>query len=192
MFERFSTEARTVIMLAQQEAKRLRHPDIGLEHVLLGLIAATPGAASTALIAHGLTLSASRTRVAELVADASGERLDADALAAIGVDLGQVRRAAEDTFGPGALDSPIGKTRSGHLPMTKAAKRSLELALREAVALSSPRITSGHLLLGLLDVSALAGGGESADTIATILSEAHIQRSVLREDVLALMVDGAA
>jgi ATP-dependent Clp protease ATP-binding subunit ClpA len=189
MFERFSTEARSVIVLAQQEAKQMRHPHIGLEHVLLGLLSARPSAASAALTAHGLELTACRRRVIELVAHASGAKLDADGLAAIGVDLDQVRRAAEETFGPGALDGPTGKIRSGHLPITKEAKKSLEFALREAVALSSPRITSGHLLLGLLRQSQST---EGQDVCAIVLREAGIDPAVLRGEVEVLLRDGAA
>jgi ATP-dependent Clp protease ATP-binding subunit ClpA len=189
MFERFSTEARSVILLAQQEARRMRHPHIGLQHILLGLISAAPGAASTVLTGHGLTLIDCRTKVAELVANASGAKLDADALAAIGVDLDQIRRAAEETFGLGALDGPTGKTRSGHLPMTKEAKKSLELALREAVLLSSPRITSGHLLLGLLRQSE---GADGKDICAIILRTAGIDNARLKNEVEVLIRDGAA
>lgn len=38
MFERFTERARRVVVLAQNEAERLRHQYIGTEHLLLGLL----------------------------------------------------------------------------------------------------------------------------------------------------------
>ena len=38
MFERFTDRARRVVVLAQEEARRLNHNYIGTEHILLGLI----------------------------------------------------------------------------------------------------------------------------------------------------------
>src|SRR5918993_886333 len=63
----------------------------------------------------------------------SGGPLDADALAAVGIDLDQVRAAAESAFGAGALDrGPLG--RSGHIPFGDGAKQALEGALRSVLA----------------------------------------------------------
>ena len=82
---------------------------------------------------------------------------DADALRAIGIDLDAVRRSAEKAFGPGALGriperaGRLGRRRSGrHIPFDRAAKKSLELALREAIALGHSYISAEHLLLGLM------------------------------------------
>ena len=38
MFERFTDQARKVVVLAQEEARMLNHDHIGTEHILLGLI----------------------------------------------------------------------------------------------------------------------------------------------------------
>jgi ATP-dependent Clp protease ATP-binding subunit ClpA len=93
--------------------------------------------------------------------DGSGGRLDADALQSIGIDLDDVRRSVEETFGAGALDDAPGRTggrrwgRSKHIPFTARAKKSLERGLRQAIMLGDTRIGSEHLLLGVLD----EGGG---------------------------------
>ena len=49
MFERFTERARRVIILAQEEAKRLNHSAVGTEHILLGIIREGEGVASKVL-----------------------------------------------------------------------------------------------------------------------------------------------
>jgi ATP-dependent Clp protease ATP-binding subunit ClpC len=46
MFERFTDQARRVVVLAQEEARLLNHDYIGTEHLLLGLIHEAQGAAA--------------------------------------------------------------------------------------------------------------------------------------------------
>ena len=45
MFERFTNSARHVVVLAQEEARRLQHNYIGTEHILLGLLGEPEGVA---------------------------------------------------------------------------------------------------------------------------------------------------
>ena len=66
MFERFTESARQVVVLAQEEARGLRHGYIGTEHLLLGLIR-EDGRAATTLKAHGITLERTREWFAEHV-----------------------------------------------------------------------------------------------------------------------------
>ena len=84
---------------------------------------------------------------------AAGSVEDADALAALGIDLDEVRRRVEEAFGPGALDrarAPKRRFLGGHIPFAKEAKKALELSLREALALRHNYIGTEHMLLGLL------------------------------------------
>jgi ATP-dependent Clp protease ATP-binding subunit ClpC len=67
MFERFSDAARRVIVLAQEEARRLNHHYIGTEHILLGLLRDDESVATRALQALGITLEAVRQQVEEIV-----------------------------------------------------------------------------------------------------------------------------
>ncbi len=60
MFERFTERARKVVVLAQEEAERLRHSYIGTEHLLLGLLGEGEGVAARALHTIGLTLDGAR------------------------------------------------------------------------------------------------------------------------------------
>jgi ATP-dependent Clp protease ATP-binding subunit ClpA len=67
MFERFTDRARRVVVLAQDEARRLRHNYIGTEHILLGLVQEGEGVAAKALEALGIGLAAVRQQVEEIV-----------------------------------------------------------------------------------------------------------------------------
>ena len=147
MFERFTAEARQVVIGAQTEARQLRHRWIGTEHLLLALLTQdTPSAA--VLARYGLT----HDSVSQTIAGyRSAEDLDADALTTLGIDLDAVRDRVEATFGPGALDGN-GPPREpgGRIPFSPRARKVLELALREAIAMKSKVIRDGHIALGLL------------------------------------------
>ena len=67
MFERFTDRARHVVVLAQDEARRLDHTWIGTEHILLGLIREGDGVAAKALESLGISLDAVRQQVEEII-----------------------------------------------------------------------------------------------------------------------------
>jgi ATP-dependent Clp protease ATP-binding subunit ClpA len=154
MFERFTEEARQVVVVAQEEARDAGDPCIDGAHLLLG-IADVRGPGRGALEAVGVQATALRRAVRE-VGHPDAEPLDADALAALGIDLGKVRQATEAVFGTGALDVRRGRwgrrrrVVKGHLPFTATSKKALELSLRAAVRHGDRALDTGHLLLGLL------------------------------------------
>jgi len=67
MFERFTNRARHVVVLAQEEARRLHHNYIGTEHILLGLLGEPEGIASRALERFGMSLDGARDEVSAIV-----------------------------------------------------------------------------------------------------------------------------
>ncbi|WP_135556471.1 ATP-dependent protease ATP-binding subunit ClpC [Paenibacillus cymbidii] len=67
MFGRFTERAQKVLALAQEEAVRLGHNNIGTEHILLGLIRENDGIAAKALIALGLGLEKIQDEVEALI-----------------------------------------------------------------------------------------------------------------------------
>jgi ATP-dependent Clp protease ATP-binding subunit ClpA len=151
MFERFTGDARCVVIQAAEEARRLHHGAIRPGHLLLAAAEHRDG--SALLAAAGLEPAevAARVRAAP-----DPDALDAGALAAMGIDLDEIRARVEARFGAGALDRRRrglcrrgGGFRRGAMPFAPESKKVLELALREAVALGDRHIGPEHVLLGL-------------------------------------------
>jgi ATP-dependent Clp protease ATP-binding subunit ClpA len=197
MFERFTTDARQVVVGAQDEARRLGHPFIGTGHVLISLLA-TPVAR---LLPFGL--DAARADVSRLAdqlrtpdlsfTDADEE--DAEALKAIGIDLDKVRAAIEESFGAGSLrlPKPAPKKRGifgkfyagpGHIPFSPRAKKLLEMSLREAIRLKQNFIAPEHILLGVLR--------EGDGMAARILADHEVDIEKLRVDLENSLKNAAA
>jgi ATP-dependent Clp protease ATP-binding subunit ClpA len=164
MFERFTGQARAVVVQARAEARRLGHNYIGCEHLLLS-VAATDSPAADVLRQLGVTPASVESARLGVLCDTP--ILDRDALAAVGIDLDAVRERVEATFGPGALarSRQEGRRRfgsrwrrrrcyagppAGHIPFTPRAKRCLEGSLREALARRDGYIGVEHLTLALL------------------------------------------
>jgi ATP-dependent Clp protease ATP-binding subunit ClpA len=174
MFERFTHQAREVVVRGQAEARSLRHGYIGTEHLLLGLLGVTEGAAARLLKDLGVDHGHIRSAIVELIGKPPLLEPDAAALGAIGIDLDLVRHRVEEAFGPGALDRTRERARArarlggarrsrpwrrrcetthakgGHIPFTPRAKKVLELSLREALQQRDRYIGTEHILLGLL------------------------------------------
>ena len=72
MFERFTEKAIKVIMLAQEEARRLGHNFVGTEQVLLGLIGEGTGVAAKTLKSMGVNLKDARVEVEKIIGRGSG------------------------------------------------------------------------------------------------------------------------
>jgi ATP-dependent Clp protease ATP-binding subunit ClpA len=173
MFERFAETARQAVIDARQEAAWAGQDRIRSEHVLLGLLR-EPGPAADALTAAGVDAEVLRARLPR------GDHeirvgLDADALSTLGIDLDAVRRAADAAFGPGALDRAR-VPGSSRLQLAPDARQTLAAALREAVHRSHREITSGHLLLGILD--------QKRNGALTLLTGTGTDVAALRADVI--------
>ena len=67
MFERFTEEARQVVVLAQEEARTLKHNYIGTEHILLGILREEEGLGARVLESLGVTLDRVREQVVQIV-----------------------------------------------------------------------------------------------------------------------------
>lgn len=171
MFERFTADARSVVVDARAHAARLGHPTIGTEHLLLAVIDSA-GPAGEALRRTGLDRASIETELIEARSrhrGLGGADADADAdrkaLAVLGIDLDAVVRSVESAFGPGALDgaAPVlprrrfrAPRRPGRCrapvspPFGPPAKRALEQSLREALRLRQREIGAAHVGLGIL------------------------------------------
>lgn len=150
MFERFTKAARECVVGARQRAADNGDQEIRSDHLLLATLELTDPVA-------GLDPVRIQTAIEEL--RSSRGSLDADSLAGLGIDLGQVRERVEQTFGAGALDEPTPPRRrrfwrrsepSGWIPFSTEAKGVLERSLREVVALGVREIAGDAILLALL------------------------------------------
>jgi ATP-dependent Clp protease ATP-binding subunit ClpA len=168
MFGRFTPRARTVVSRAEAAAREMEHDHVGTEHVLLGLVADPEGVAGRVLAARGVTIDAIR---GPLSRGDDAATTDAEALAAIGIDLDEVvRRIDRHLGGPGRTRRPR---------FARASKKTLELSLREALALRHHYIGTEHLLLGL----ARSDDRVVADTLAACGVERSALRAVVAEMV---------
>jgi ATP-dependent Clp protease ATP-binding subunit ClpA len=137
MFERFTDEARTVVVEAQEECRQLGSSAVGTEHLLLAVWSDDDSPAVRALAQLGLRREDVRDELA-----ATGAVSDAAALRTLGIDLDAVRERVEAAFGRGALDRRPGgcttPTHAWHIPFTPQAKRALELSLRASSCRCGP------------------------------------------------------
>lgn len=134
IFNRFVQDARRCVEGAVEEARLLGHDSVGDEDLLLGILRSGEGPAAEALSSLGVTLESMREE---------SERHLSEALSSIGISFEEVRRSAGDAFDmrlPG----------DHRIPFSPRAKDTLEQALGEAKRLGNNRITSEHVLLGIL------------------------------------------
>ena len=69
MFDRFTERARQVVVLAQDEARALKHNYIGTEHILLGLLREEEGLAARVLEGFQVTVEDVRARIREVIGE---------------------------------------------------------------------------------------------------------------------------
>jgi ATP-dependent Clp protease ATP-binding subunit ClpC len=174
VFERFTELAKRAVVLAQDSAIAQSHDHIGTEHMLIGLAGVRRTFAGDLLHDKGLTPKV-LTEEATRVLDAAGftptpPQAATEALAAIGIDVEEIRRKADESFGPGKFHFP-------RPAFTPRAKKVLGLIAREAHQLGSERIDTEHMLLGLL--------AEGEGTAIAVLRNLDVDVAALRAEVLA-------
>lgn len=157
VFNRFAREARKSVEQAVEEARLMGHDSVGDEDLLLGILSADDGIASQALASLGVSR--------ELVREKSEELL-AEALSSVGVSLEEVRAGAGEAF-----DMRLPRER--RIPFSPRAKKALEQSLSEALRLKDNRITSEHVLLGVLR--------NEEGTAARILAVLEVQTVAVEE-----------
>jgi ATP-dependent Clp protease ATP-binding subunit ClpC len=141
LFERFTERARQVVVLAQEEARTLKHNYIGTEHILLGLLREEDGIAARVLESLDITVEEVRAQVARIVGQGD-------------------------------------EVTTSQIPFTPRAKKVLELALREGLALGHNYIGTEHVLLGLVSEGegvasrVLLDFGVGAETVREAVADA--------------------
>lgn len=148
---RIDRPAAPYVAAGAEEARRRGHGYVGTEHVLLALTRNPESGAARVLRELGVTHR--DIEASPIFAGLWGPRIDAEALAALGIDLDAVRDRLDEAFGPGALEH----TNAGMLEPTTAGiqciaprlKQSLENALERA---AEGPVRDEHVLLGMLSV----------------------------------------
>jgi ATP-dependent Clp protease ATP-binding subunit ClpA len=193
MFQRFTPAARQVVVRGQDEARRFGHPWLGTEHLLLGVLAEPAAPGVSVLTDLGVTVDTGRAALRQLVGTGGLCESDAEALRTLGIDLDEVRRRVEASFGPGALDDIPRRRRrrrrrrrgrcepalTGYLPFMPRAKRALERAAGEAATLGDGHIGVEHLVLGLLD----PGGNMAVELLRHLGADPEVVRGRVLADL---------
>jgi ATP-dependent Clp protease ATP-binding subunit ClpC len=78
VFERFTDRARSVLVIAQDEARQLHHGYIGTEHILLGLVRQADGVAAEILTSFGVTVDAVRNEVEAMLGESHDPAVQAE------------------------------------------------------------------------------------------------------------------
>lgn len=129
MFERFVKDVRRVVLrAAEEEAQELASATVEAEHLLLALTADEDSSVGRLLAGSGLDRDGLHAAL---------ERETERSLAAVGVSL--------TDFGPLGPTAPRRQPR-----FASSSKAALERTLHVAVAHKDRRITSAHLLVGIL------------------------------------------
>ncbi|MFD6219663.1 Clp protease N-terminal domain-containing protein [Nocardia asteroides] len=187
MFEKFSRDARVAVVSAQDDAKDLGADRIGPEHVLLGVVSNAGPALRTVLDARGITADSVRAALARGTTATPLGADDAAALRSIGIDLDAVQASIVENFGAAAWEQAEPESKrgvlgrmlgAGHIPFTRTAKKTLELALREAIHRKDREISTTYLLLGIL---------RAADPATTDLLGGRDGAAALRADLYGLL-----
>jgi ATP-dependent Clp protease ATP-binding subunit ClpA len=174
VFGRFTEQAHQVLDLGRDEAERIGHRYLGPEHLLLGMLHEGACGAARLLRAHGIGLAAARTELfalAERGAVPTARPSDRALLGTLGIDLEEIRRTTEQTFGAVALGEATWRVtrrrgwRGGGVVWTPLcgppflAKRALQMAGERASALGHDEIGSELMLLGVVEDARQPAGG---------------------------------
>src|SRR6267142_2245604 len=120
MFERFTERARQVVVLAQEEARILKHNYIGTEHILLGLLREEEGLAARVLESLDITVERVRAQVVRIVG--SGEEVAARILLDFDADSEKIRNEVIRM-----LSGPGGRRQQGGTGQQGEGKKSSKL-----------------------------------------------------------------
>ena len=170
MFERFTQSARRAVTQASTFARQATASEVRPEHLLQAVLADDGCLACRVLADLGAPPAELRGALdrfrAQYVDGLDAD--DAEALRVLGIDLDEVVRRIDRNLG-GAMPA------RGRPRFSRATKKALELALREAIALRHNYIGTEHLLLGL------ARGGDRV--VLDTLAAGHVERDALRAAV---------
>jgi ATP-dependent Clp protease ATP-binding subunit ClpA len=173
MLERFTADARKVVLDARTKATERGDASVSALHLLSALTTGA-GVAARVLASAGVDTAAVDRELGEA---------DAELLRSLGIDLDEVRRRVADNFGEDALQRvpPAPRVRFPRTPFSDEAKRSLVESLKEARALHCNHLGAEHLLLGILR----AGDARPRGSLRQALDALSLDYAAIRREVQA-------
>ncbi|NKQ55060.1 ATPase [Amycolatopsis sp. K13G38] len=175
MFEKFTGDAREIVIAAQREAVERHAPEITPIHVLQALLRRPDSEAGRLLTRLGVP-------VAEVAAEAERVRrrggiseADATALGEFGIDVDRIVERLEQVHGPDPFTSAQAvRVKRRHVPFADESKKTLEICLKEVIKLGGRELGSQHILLALAVLR-----GPAADVLARFDVDAPRLRQAL-------------
>ena len=173
------------LTIARSEAERARHGYVGCEHLLLALLHDGFGRiAGEVFTAHGITLVNARVAVGDVISSGRGDGPrwnQTDLLATLGIDLPAIAHRTRAEFGSRAVEELYASSFGRHLrwgPLCElrfapALKKTLNSACNDARRDGAGPVSTGHLLVGMLDsgsgglAAVLEALGTTADQLRT-------------------------
>jgi len=161
MFERFTADAREVVVEAQQDAIRLDSPQIDALHLLAALLHFPDSKAGSLLTGFGLALDDVAAETARVRRRGGITEADAEALGEFGIDVETILDRIEQAHGPNALVGGAGGRKRRHIPFADESKKVLQVCLKEVISLGGKELGTEHILLALTALR-----GPAADVLA--------------------------
>ncbi|UQS22142.1 ATPase [Amycolatopsis thermalba] len=174
MFEKFTADAREVVVEAQQDAIRLDSPRIDPLHLLVALLRFPDSGAGRLLTRFGVALDDVAAETARVRRRGGITEADAEALGEFGIDVDAILDRVEQAHGPHALAGRTGGRKRRHIPFADESKKVLQVCLKEVISLGGKELGSEHILLALTALR-----GPAADVLARFDVDARRVRQAL-------------
>jgi ATP-dependent Clp protease ATP-binding subunit ClpA len=161
MFERFTRDAREVVIEAQRDAAEVGAREITSLHLLDAMLRAPDSAAMRLLTRLGVSIDDVAAEAGRVRRRGGISEADVEALGEFGIDVEQIIERIEEVHGPAALAGTGRSTKGRHIRFGDDSKKTLELTLKEVVRLGGRELGSEHILVALTVLR-----GPAADVLA--------------------------
>jgi ATP-dependent Clp protease ATP-binding subunit ClpA len=161
MFERFTRDAREVVIEAQRDAQEVGAPEITSLHLLAAMLRAPESTASRLLSRLGVPIDEVAVEAGRVRRRGGISEADAEALGEFGIDVERIIDRIEEVHGPSALAGTGRSAKGKHIRFADDSKKTLELTLKEVVRMGGKELGSEHILVALTVLR-----GPAADVLA--------------------------
>ncbi|GAB3009524.1 ATPase [Amycolatopsis acidiphila] len=174
MFERFTGDAREVVVEAQRDAAEVGAAEITSLHLLAAMMRAPESKASRLLTSLGVSVDDVAAEAGRVRRRGGISEADAEALGEFGIDVERIIDRIEEVHGPSALAGTGRSAKRKHIPFADDSKKTLELTIKEVVRAGGKELGSEHILVALTVLR-----GPAADVLARFDVDAPRLRQAL-------------